>query len=304
MTPVPPQRWNSDQLRQQLAAAAEAFRESRLREPAEQYRAVFDVYAARVRALLSRTDDLLLLDDAFEEIISGEDGLETLRYLAGPPISEDDLKTLADASLAPSRLRDDPEMALRVRGVLLASLDAKRFPWVAGQRRPDTAESHAAAVASAALMAAQRVQTARRSLAKTEQERQVSDHLIGIGLAEAPPRAISTVSDAPERGSFCRECMFGDRKADLVVHLHDGRLMPIECKVSNSATNSVKRLNNDAAVKASVWTGQFGTRQTVPSVVLSGVFKKNNLVQAQQAGLTIFWAHGLQPLTDFIDSTK
>ena len=188
--------------------------------------------------------------------------------------------------------------------MLLASLDSKRFPWMAEQRRPDEAELHAASLASASLMATQRVQTARRNLAKIEQEKQVADHLAGIGLVEAAPRTISTSSDAPGHGSFCGECMFGDRKADLVVRLHDGRLMPIECKVSNSATNSVKRLNNDAAAKAAAWIHQFGTRQTVPSAVLSGVFKKNNLIQAQNIGLTIFWAHDLHTLADFINSTR
>ena len=80
--------------------------------------------------------------------------------------------------------------------------------------------------------------------------------------------------------------------------------MPIECKVSNSATNSVKRLNNDAAAKASAWIDYFGRGQTVPSAVLSGVFKRHNVVQAQAAGLTIFWAHDLQPLGDFILSAR
>ena len=56
--------------------------------------------------------------------------------------------------------------------------------------------------------------------------------------------------------------MFGGRKADFVVCLYDGRKMPLECKVSNSSTNSVKRLNNDAAVKAVRWIQGFGTAQT------------------------------------------
>ena len=38
--------------------------------------------------------------------------------------------------------------------------------------------------------------------------------------------------------------------------------------------------------------------------VLSGVFKKHNLVHAQKDGLAIFWAHNLSPLGDFISSTK
>ena len=97
--------------------------------------------------------------------------------------------------------------------------------------------------------------------------------------------------------------MFGEDKADLVAHLFDGRLMPIECKVSNSATNSVKRLK-EAYNKAARWLEAFGKRQTVPGAVLSGVFKQHNLVQAQQTGLTIFWAHDLGSLGDFVNSTK
>jgi hypothetical protein len=81
--------------------------------------------------------------------------------------------------------------------------------------------------------------------------------------------------------------------------------MPIEAKVSNSSTNSVKRLNNDAAVKARQWTQEFGTSNVVPSAVLGGVFKIHNLRSAQDSDhLTIFWAHSLDAMVQFIDSTK
>jgi hypothetical protein len=80
--------------------------------------------------------------------------------------------------------------------------------------------------------------------------------------------------------------------------------MPIECKVSNSATNSVKRINNDAAAKALDWLKTFGTNQVVPTAVISGVFKVSNLMQAQEAGLTLFWAHDLKRLGKFIASIE
>ena len=92
---------------------------------------------------------------------------------------------------------------------------------------------------------------------------------------------------------FCAECQLGERKADIVIRLHDTRLLAIECKVSNSALNSVKRLNNDAAVKADYWIKQFGISQIVPAAVLSGVFKVINLDQAQQRGLSLFGSHDL-----------
>lgn len=80
--------------------------------------------------------------------------------------------------------------------------------------------------------------------------------------------------------------------------------MPIEAKVSNSATNSVKRLNNDAAAKAVEWRRGLGHDQVVPVAVLSGVFKLHNLEQAQQSGLSIFWAHDLAQMLAWIESTR
>jgi hypothetical protein len=63
--------------------------------------------------------------------------------------------------------------------------------------------------------------------------------------------------------------------------LWDRRIMAIECKVSNSSTNSVKRLNRGAAGKAEKWLHEFGALGVVPVAVLSGVYKLHNLVGAQ-----------------------
>jgi hypothetical protein len=110
--------------------------------------------------------------------------------------------------------------------------------------------------------------------------------------------------DAPAPGSFCREAQVAGRKADIVVVLYDKRLLLIECKVSNSALNSVKRVNNDAGAKASIWIKSLGEVQVVPAVMLSGVFKPHNLEQAQNQKLSLFWAHRMEDLGEFILSTK
>ncbi len=80
--------------------------------------------------------------------------------------------------------------------------------------------------------------------------------------------------------------------------------MPMECKVSNSYTNSVKRLNNDAAVKAGQWLHDFGAVQTVPAALLAGVFKLENLIQGQTRGLTIFWSHDTDALIRYVERTR
>ncbi|MET3944661.1 Holliday junction resolvase [Corynebacterium mucifaciens] len=97
--------------------------------------------------------------------------------------------------------------------------------------------------------------------------------------------------------------LVSDKKADIVIGLGDGRFMALECKVSNSATNSYKRLNAEAAQKAVRWVKDFGEVGIVPAAVLSGVFNTRNLKSAQNDQLTIFWAHSLDELTNFINLT-
>jgi hypothetical protein len=41
-----------------------------------------------------------------------------------------------------------------------------------------------------------------------------------------------------------------------------------------------------------------------PEYMLSGVFRVANLIQAQDGGLTLFWAHRLDQLKAFIEATK
>lgn len=151
------------------------------------------------------------------------------------------------------------------------------------------------------LLAATRVGTERRSIGKKDQEDTVKKFLSKMGYKQVPTRTINTLMNAPDDGEFCAECILGSRKADIVVRLPDTRIMPIECKVSNSATNSVKRINNDAAAKAVKWCDDFGDLQIVPAAVISGVFKVTNLLQAQHSKLTIFWAHDLKKLQTFIE---
>ena len=281
------------------------FRKERMEEPLEDYLEAFDKYQGYIEELLETTVDLSDLGGAALDVLTDAHLVDAFRYLAGPPISADDLKVLAGApSLAKGTLKRNPDYVQHLVEVVRAVLDRRRFAWVIEGREPNEAERGAAVMASAALMAASGVQTKRRNVGKEEQESLVKETLTSLGLKQVSSRTIPNVSAAPDSGEFCGESMLGSRKADIVVRLWDQRLMPIECKVSNSSTNSVKRLNNDAAIKARDWKLEFGSRQIVPSAVLSGVYKLHNLEHAQDRGLTLFWAHDLKPLTDWIERTR
>lgn len=302
---IAPPRHDRDDLQRQREFAVDQFRRARMEEPLEDYLEAFEEYQGTVEELLETTLDLTEVESRGVELLSDSSLLEAFRYVAGPPISADDLKTLVSTKgLSRTRLRRDSRLVQRIVETVLIGLDKRRFPWLDEGREASESERAAAVLATAALLATRRVGTKRRMEGKTQQEARVEDSLLAANFTKVPTRAIQTIDDAPGVGEFCRESYLGSRKADFVLRLWDRRVMGIECKVSNSETNSIKRLNNDAAIKAETWRREFGERNVVPAAVLSGVYKMESLEYAQSNGLALFWAHELQRLLDWVDATR
>ncbi|MBI1874741.1 MAG: XamI family restriction endonuclease [Acidobacteria bacterium] len=302
---LPPTRWTQEELEAQLRHAIEDFRRERMEEPLEAYLEAFEERQDAFENLLETTVDLRELSKHALDILLDPQMQEAFRYLAGPPISLDDLKIVADIqSLSAKELRAKPEDAQRLIETVSLGLDRRRFPWIAENRDPSETEKHAAILASAALLASQRVATNRRSEGKNAQELLVEKTLIAAKFRKVETRTVRTLAEGPQPGHFCRESKLGTRKADVLIGLWDRRLMPIECKVSNSATNSIKRLNNDAAMKAEIWRKDFGEVNVVPTAVLSGVYNIMHLLDAQTRGLTLFWAHDLESMIGWIERTR
>ena len=261
-----PPIWTAAELASDAEQAKAAFRKRRLREPLELYSRFFKLFAPIVAGMIDRLPGLTSAQAAAEavaEIIADDDWRTAFRYLAAPPISEDDLKTLAETNLSAMALRSDEEQARRVRETVLQVIDPHRFPWLADGRSPGEAERQA-------------------------------------GLVEVQAREIPMLDAAPKAAEFCGECSFGGTRADLVVRLPDGRVAAIECKASNSAVNSYKRINHEALSKAHTWFEAFGNRQVVPVAVIDGVFNPASLATAQSGGLTILWRHRLADLSQLV----
>jgi hypothetical protein len=101
----------------------------------EAYLGYFDEVRGTVENLLEMTVD-------FSQITGSAVDVLTVRYLAAPPISADDLKVVSDARLTATALREDPDMARRVIDTILLGLDRNRFPWsprTASRPRPSAA---------------------------------------------------------------------------------------------------------------------------------------------------------------------
>lgn len=78
--------------------------------------------------------------------------------------------------------------------------------------------------------------------------------------------------------------------------------LAIECKVSNSSLNSRKRLL-EINSKRETWDSSGVAHRFRTAAVLAGVYDAARLVEAQNAGVLIFWEHRLQDLTAFLGAT-
>lgn len=251
-----------------------------------------------VRAALADTEKLsALTGDVFRRAPLA---WGVLRYFCAPPVSEEDLWTLVGRKFkaVPDSVADATAKAI------LDVLDHIRFPWIPEARAPTTVEFESAVMATSALFTQELLRTQRRGQSSKRQELAVAAALRALEYEQAPEKQQDiTLLDDLARGWFSRERKIRGAKCDVPVRLLDGRLLGIECKVSNGPKNGWKRLNREIVGKADKWRPAFGD-QLITGAVLAGVFDLSCLVAGQAAGVAIFWEHDLGALTDFVQSCK
>ncbi|PWC38912.1 XamI family restriction endonuclease [Azospirillum sp. TSO22-1] len=302
-----PPVWPDEMLDEQRRTAINIFVDRRLSEPAGAYLRHFRERKHAVRRLLRAVS-------AFEpgnpdpevvrRILRDGELFDALRYVAGPPISEDDLYTLvtrsADRLKKSDLLRD--EVAMQVFGMICRLADPHRFPWIATGRRPRYHELRNAVLMTAAVHAPQTLAAERRGYGRAV-EKMLKDRLDVLGLRCVPtPNGgkINAPKLAPDSGQYYGECTLYGRRVDILIGTRHGRIVAVESKDSNSAVNSVKRVANDTAGKGEKWRKAYG-EQVVLVGLISGVFKLETLKAAQDSGLYLVWAHDLEPFIAWLE---
>jgi hypothetical protein len=295
---TPPPMLDREQLDAARVVAEQLFREERRRVGPEQYGAAFAIVEPVVREALELTNDLR--DLSSETLLTHDELWRILRYFCGPQISEEDFWTLVGRKFT----RIKPELAVEAAAVLNELLDLRRLPWTAESRKPRKSERDAAILATATLLAHEHMRTIRRGTASRMQEDVVAEVLESAGLRaiNLDERCPIEILDDLPRGSFSREQKIAGAKCDVPARLHDGRLLAIECKVSNGPKNGWKRLLREVGGKSDVWRQQFGT-QLVTAAVICGVFDLRCLERAQnENSIALFWQHELGALRDFLQA--
>lgn len=298
--PLEPPHLTEEQLEKDRLEALAAFIKERGQEGTKAYQAAFSEIEPVVRRLFDATTDLRdFRGDVFR---SDPELLPAARYLAGPLISADDLETLVGGRLG--RRAPEPDVAVRVADVLRSAWDPIRFPWLTEERAPKTSERQTAIRWTTGIWAIERLRTQRRTESSRKQEAAVASALTKAGYREGPRLRTMDMLDALPRGTFTREVTLAGSKCDIPVRLLDGRLLALECKVSNSALNSVKRLIRETGGKARAWRNAFGL-QAITGAVLAGVYKLGNLLDAQENyGIAIFWELRLRALQQFVTRAR
>lgn len=292
-----PQRWTAERLQADRAVAEERFRAERLEEGGRRFRELSDEAAADVDRILTATGDLR--DLAAETFQQQPRAWGPLRYVCAPPISEEDLWTLVGG---PKFKAVPPALADTVARVIRDHIDPNRFPWLPENRPPTPAERHAAVSSTAAMLALERLRTYRRGTSSARQEAAVAQALEDADYERDPSRGQVDFIDDMARGTWSRERRLAGAKCDVPVRLPCGRLLALECKISNGPKNSWKRLNREVGGKAEQWRAHFGGAQVVTGAVLAGVYDLASLTSAQDAGVVVLWQHDLRPLREFLDA--
>lgn len=300
--------WSIAEINADCIQAEQAFRLRRTSEPLEDYLAEFDTAKAAADDVIDRLPEILAEPanrDLLGKLTADRDLSTALRYLAAPPISEDDLDTLLSTKVTARAIRADPALAQGLVDLIRQTIDPKRFPWIRERVAPTKTQLNAAKLASAVAATIQRVQTKRRGDEKKALEGAVESVLMDMGYERipSPQNAITNFREVPAAGKYMTCVTLGSDNADCAVGLSDGRCLALECKSSNSPINSRKRLNKEVVKDAENWRRTFGA-QLVAGAVLRGVFVARYVRDAQETPLLIFWEHRLDDLRSFIESAQ
>lgn len=290
-----------------VPAALISFHEARAKEAIKLYQeglnapeSAADWYEAKLlarRLVLSALRETSLLRNVEAGLLRSTEHLKVLRRLLAAPISQDQFKFIcksyskdAENKGRPAR----PHAASEAATVFYEWRDKALTRWIGTNRSPTRRELEALIRGATPLIAAQVVSTVRRGRLAIAQEAAVVDLLKKSGWVQQPALALD------QRGQlklheFSHKTKFatrsGSHEVDIACGLGDTFVLALECKVTNDATNSIKRIN-DVLAKARDWEKRWGD-YVGTGAMLQGVIPKKQLKKLLDADVSIFWSHRL-----------
>ncbi|MBA3841341.1 MAG: XamI family restriction endonuclease [Actinobacteria bacterium] len=311
--PRPPQTWTHAELEREAAHAKTLFvaeRLAALKAETLLYEASIKKHSEPIGALLKATKNLTAVTG---DSLKNRKQLDALRYTLAPIVSLDDLDTLTDSCFkqwvdqTTERGTKPTDAAFKTAAKFFSPrVDRSKAPWLISGAPATQPEIEAFIRTTASVRAMGDVQTARRM-----ERSKIQEDAIRAACAAArytpvtPPGELTNPIKQMPPGSYATKSRkLAMTNMDIAVRMKDNHgtgllFLAIEAKVSNSSLNSRKRLN-DVARKRERWDASGQLYQFRTAAVIAGVFSIPRLIEAQEAGVFIFWEHRLQDLTAFL----
>lgn len=218
------------------------------------------------------------------------------RQVLAPPVSQDQFKLYCPAYSKSAEITGRPMLnAAEVAATIWDRLDLGVATWAAGGTTPERHEIETFVRVSSTLIGLQQISTARRSRLAQEQEGAVISALKSDGWTKLPSKLIDTRAAVPTL-HFMHKTRFATattaaQEVDIACGLQNSYVLAMECKVTNDATNSVKRIN-DVLKKATAWKDHWGSF-VMTAALLQGVIAAKDVQRLSDAGVHVFWSHDL-----------
>ncbi len=90
------------------------------------------------------------------------------------------------------------------------------------------------------------------------------------------------------------------QEIDIACGFASSYVAAMECKVTNDATNSVKRVN-DVLKKAAAWKSHWGSFVET-AALLQGVIKSDDVQRLTDEGVKVFWSYDLDAFAEWAQS--
>ena len=238
-----------------------------------------------------------------------QNGKHTLvfRHLLAPPKSQDQFKLLCHAwpkSSEKSARPMKPDVATDVAAVLYQWMDRDIAPWLSLNRSPSDVERELLIERVISFIAPKQTETEKRNRLSLAQESAVVDVLNNLGWKQMPSATLDARAAVPPK-HFMHKTKFATatttaQEVDIACGLSGSYVAAMECKVTNDATNSVKRIN-DVLKKANAWKAHWGSFVET-AAMLQGVIKPDDVQRLTDEGVMVFWSHDLDEFATWVSN--
>lgn len=220
-----------------------------------------------------------------------------LRHLMAPPISQDQFAllcpTYSKGSEKTGRVLSN-NVAHAVAAAFLLGRDRRLTRWLNDDQVPTFSQVRNLLRSVVPILSDKDVATVRRGRMSLEQEGAVVALLQERGWLRQGGGLISNLTDVQPH-HFLHKARFATKtqpqEVDIACGLPGTVVLAMECKVTNDATNSVKRIN-DVLKKATAWQLHWGSFVRT-AALLQGVIAFKDVARLLDGKVEVFWSHDL-----------